>query len=280
MAPDGVHYAYAEYDPAPTARAGATAPSQTFAAFLDTSRGGDTLGLANGPVIGSAGRVHVVDARTGTDRVVYAGEPTFAAVDYSAAGLYLARFAASRAGTESSELYLLDPAGGMPRLLTGSDLQLDRGGWRAIDRGAAWGTRFTSGSAIWPGNQLMRFDLKTGAVAEWLTSPIENTLALLGFDSDGHPLMLTEKASSSFSEPIHAEVLLLTGPDRAFEVFATDNAQDPLPGAGAAAGGVFDVHGIWIGGLGGIWLYQAGTGRRRFELLAANSIVVVGGACA
>ena len=113
---------------------------------------------------------------------------------------------------------------------------------------------------------MLRFDLRTGAIAEWLTDPPEDFVQLLGFDPDGHPLVFTEKATTSNGEPINAKVLLLTSAGQALQVLATDNSQDPLPQEGLASYptlpgiGVTDVHGLWMGGYGSIWLYQGQSG--------------------
>jgi hypothetical protein len=143
IAPDGLHYAYADYDPP---------------------------GPNDGKVaIGTTGRVHVVDARTGTDRAIYSGAPTWAIVDFDSAGIYLTRLTTGQYAPQKSGLYLIDPTGGTPRPVAGGDASLDWGGWRMLNGGAAWGTAFSGGGvpAMWSGNELWRLDIRSGVATSW-----------------------------------------------------------------------------------------------------------------
>jgi hypothetical protein len=258
ISPDGLSYAYADYDP----------PLSGFRSSAIQ---------ANGPVIGSTGRVHVVDARTGADRVVFSGQPTYAVVAFTAAGLYLAKFAASLAGSQASGLWLLRAGDGAPQPVAGADYQLDSGGWRVLDGGGAWGIRLTEGQGrMGSGNQLIRLDLTTHATSTWMTRPIDDYVAVLGFDG-GRPLVLSQKWSYQTGEPVNAKVVLLTGPDQATQVLATDNASDPLPSTAMPADA--GSHGLWIGGTGAVWLYEPASGLRHLNVLAPDSIVEVGGDC-
>jgi hypothetical protein len=260
VSPDGLSYAYADYD----------APA---AGFESTS-----IHAANVPIIGNTGRVHVVDAQTGADRVVFAGQPTYTVVAFTVAGLYLARFGASLVGTRSSGLLLLGLSGSVPQPVLGADFPLDAGGWRVLDGGGAWGIRYTEGlGAMWPGNQLVRLDLGTHSVSIWLTVPIEDFMAILGFEG-GRPLVFTEKASYQAGDPVSAKAVLLTAPNEATQVMAPGSPNDPLPST--TMPGEADSHGLWIGGSGTLWLYRQGSGLRHINLVGPNSMVEVGGGCA
>lgn len=245
VAPDGLHYAYADYDQ--------PAPNDLKAGVM-------------------TGRVHIVDARSGDDRVVYSGSP-FAVVDYTAAGLYLARLTTAQYAPQRRGLYFMDPADGIPHLVPGSDVQLDFGGWRALDGDAAWGTRYSNVGGMASGNELFRVDVKTGEVARWLAVPTDHSLYVLGFDPAGNPLVSSTLASFTTGQSMQTSVVVVTGPDQSTQLFSSD-AQGP------GELGVADTHGIWIGGGGSIWLYQPASGIRPIQVLAdPNTVVEVGGAC-
>jgi hypothetical protein len=246
VAPDGLHYAYADYDP--------PGPNDGRAA------------------IGSAGRVHVVDAQTGADRIIYNGSPTFAVVAFTATGIYLAQFVASIGGTGRRGLYLIDPEVGTPRLVKGSDVQIDAGGWRVLNGGAVWGTRFSEGGAMWSGNELVRLDMTTGEIVRWLAVPSDQTLGIIGFDG-GHPLVTSRLAVTTTLQSAQISVRLLTGPGQSRQVYSSGSV---APGEL----GVTDDHGIWSGGAGSIWLYQPASGLHPIQVLNdPNAVVWVGGAC-
>ena len=244
VAPDGLHYAYADYDqPAPSdLKAGVT-----------------------------TGRVHIVDARSGDDRVVYSGSP-FAVVDYTAAGLYLARLTTAQYAPQRRGLYFMDPADGIPHLVPGSDVQLDFGGWRALDGDAAWGTRYSDVGGMASGNQLFRIDIKTGEIVSWLTAPTTHSIYILGFDN-GNPLVSSSLSGFTTGQSLETTVMLMTGPGQARSIYSSD-----FEGPGLL--GVADTHGIWMGGGGSIWLYQPASGIRPIHVLAdPNTALEVGGAC-
>jgi hypothetical protein len=246
IAPDGLHYAYAEYDP--------PGPNDGKAA------------------IGRAGRVHVADAQTGADQVIYSGSPTFSVVDFTAGGLYLAQFGASIGGSGRRGLYLIDPAGGTPRLVPGSDVQLDAGGWQVLDGGGAWGTRFSEGGAMWSGNELVRLDMTTGEIVTWLTVPTEEALSMLGFDAGRAPVT-SRLAVTSTGQSSQISVRLMTCPGQSRQLYSSDSIAPGQLGVG-------DAHGTWMGGAGSIWLYQPASGLRPIQVLNdLNAVVWVGGAC-
>ena len=262
ISPDGLHYAYADYDP-PVVGA--------ISAFRSMGVQG-----ANAPLIADSGRVHLVDAQTGVDRVVFAGKPAFAIVDLTQSKIYLARFKASFAGTGSSGLFVMDANGGTPAAIPGADYGLDRGGWSVIAGGSAWGTRFTQGpGAMWPGNQVVRFDLQTHAIEAWFTAPNEDTVEILGFDH-GTPLVLARKAVGQ--GPAGIEVALATGPELSTKVMSTDNANDPVPSAFGVASTVADTHGTWMGGIGNLWRFDGGA-LHHVSVLDPQAVVSVGGSC-
>jgi hypothetical protein len=246
VAPDGLHYAYADYDPP---------------------------GPNDGKVaIGATGRLHVVDVLTGVDHVIYSGSPTWAVVDFAAAGLYLARLTTAQYASQKGGLYLMAASGGAPQLVPGSNVQLDFGGWRALDADAAWGTRFSDVGGLGSGNELVRLDLKTGSTTSWLVAPVSHSIFILGFD-DRQPLVSSTLSGYTTGQSQETTVVLLTGPGQSKQIFAGD-------AAGPGELGVADGHGIWMGGGGSIWLYQPASGIRPMKVLDdPNTVVDVGGAC-
>jgi hypothetical protein len=246
VAPDGLHYAYADYDPP---------------------------GPNDGKVTtGSTGRVHVVDAQTGNDRVIYSGSPTWWIVDFAPAGIYLARLTTAQYARQSFGLYLIDPSGGTPRLVPGSDVRLDWGGWQVMDGGAAWGTRFSDVVAMGSGNELVRLDMKTGDLVQWLAVPTDQYISIIGFDA-GKPLVSSSLWSVTEGQSSQTSVRLMTGPGQSRQLYTSD-------APGPADLGVADTHGIWTGGSGSIWLYQPASGIRQIKVMNnPNAVVQVGGAC-
>jgi hypothetical protein len=256
IAPDGLHYAYAEWDPPASGLVGG-------------------VHVANTPTIGTKGRVHIVDATSGADTVVYSGEPTYQVVGFVAAGILLSKFTASMAGIGEVGLYLLKPtAGSTPQFLPHSDVQLEAGGWGLLDGDtAAWGTTFSNGiGGLGPGNELIRFDLSTLAAEPWLTLPLDHDVILLGF-ADHDPVVLTSNSALTQDGPTDARVLRLTAPNQSRQLFADDAFSDPLPGH-VVAGST----GLWFGGLGTLWLYD-GTSMRHVSVLTPDAGVDVGGGC-
>lgn len=247
VAPDGLHYAYAEYDP--------PSPSDGKAA------------------IGTTGRVHVVDARTGVDRVIYSGSPTWTVVDFSTRGIYLSRAISGSYTIWNSGLYLMSPTGGTPSVISDSNPNLERGGWTVIGSGAAWGVAFTSSLGEGAGNELVRLDLGTGRVDTWLSEPVDHIVELLGLDAAGMPIVVSELASVSEGQSPQAELFSLQAPNVATTISGPDD--------GSFGQGVLDSHGFWMGsGDGTLWIYRPSSGVTRFSLFTGDTNVVVAGACA
>jgi hypothetical protein len=247
VAPDGLHYAYAEYDP--------PGPNDGKAA------------------IGTTGRVHVVDARTGADHVIYSGSPTWTVVDFSAQGIYLSKANSGSYTIWSSGLYLMSATGGTPAVISVSDVNLERGGWSLVSGGAAWGVAFTDTLGIGSGNELLRLDLANGRVESWLSVPDDHILALLGLDAAGMPIVVSELASITEGQSPQAELLSLEGPNLTRTISGPDD--------GSFGEGVLDGHGFWMGsGDGAAWIYKPASGLVRFPLFTGNTNVMVAGACA
>ncbi len=256
VAPDGLHYAYAEWDPPASGMAGGAHS-------------------ANTPTIGVRGRIHLVDARTGADSIVYSGEPTYSVARFGDDSILLAKFNASMAGASHSGLYLLRLSGAAPPVLVEhSDYPLDGAGWSAIDGDtAAWGTAWSNGvSGLGVGNVLLRLDMKTHAVQTWLTVAEDHAILLLGV-VDHAPVVETVRNATTAGEPVDARILMLSAPDQSKLLTAINGFNDPIPG-----NLVQDSNRVWFSGLGTLWLYDRSV-LRYVRTLPADEVVEVGGPC-
>lgn len=255
VSPDGLRFAFADYD---------------------------LTSVVVGGVLASTGRVHVVDARTGASQVIFSGSPTFAVVAFESGGVYLSQVALTRLGPVVSGLYLLDPAGGTPRPVTGANRPLDQNGWQ-IDGPNAWGVDFSSGGGLISGNRVLRLDLKTGEIQEWKTWPEGVLTVVLGVDAQDHlivgavPSHAANAATKSGFKGL--QVWTFASPDAGALVY---QSTDPL--ASLPARPAFSDHlATWLGGTSppsSVWRLAAGTGMVRLPIsVAAFGWISVGGGC-
>ena len=265
ISPDGWSVVYVDYDlpPPPT--------SGMFNSGSPKAAGG----------LATEGQIHVVDLHTGADRILFQGSPTYEVVGFTSAGIYLAEVGITMDGEFSSGLYLLDTAGGTPRAVPGGSHSTDRSGW-AVVGGAAWSTDYSSGGGLQPGNQLVRLDLKTGAVQVWSTQPEGVAASLIGLDSSGDPLMLTYSSgySSTGSPPpdVPVEVSVMSAPGTGKVVY-----RNTQPGASLPAGPSFnDSNGLWLSGApaGEVWLDSTQSGFGTVAVPTGGLNVSAGGTCA
>ena len=260
VSPDGLQLAYADYDMKPMPNAGMAGESRPRAsgALADT------------------GRVHIVDARTGADKIIYSGSPTYAIAGFTAKGIYLNQVTLTMDGEFAGSLFLIGLTGGTPAPVPGGGRQLDRFGWTVMN-GAAWGTDFSTGGFITAGNELVRLDLQTGALTVWLTAPAGTGVMLLGFDAGGNPLVSAEatgfSADGSPAPTPPTQLLVLSSPAHEAVLWQTTDPNVPAP-----YGPVFDdAHGAWIGVNGTVWLDANGS----IDTVAvkANGGITLGGPC-
>jgi hypothetical protein len=199
VAPDGLHYAYPEV-PTPN------------------------VGL----------KIHVVDLRAGTDRVVSTGV-NWGILDYRSDGLYLTR-TTYYAGEGNSGLWRMNPT-------TGSVLQL-------LPEAAT--TLFLGGAAAWGSDKpieptiLYRYELATGSRTVWFARP--NTFVqYAGIDGGGHPLVNVWSGDVSPAR----QLLLLLSPTHSRILYSSAAQDGPT-----SAVSLPDSHGVWLGSLSGLWLLQ------------------------
>jgi hypothetical protein len=182
--------------------------------------------------------VHVVDARTADDHVVASGRRLLP-VQWTADGVYLMDW--PMGGPQ--RLYLLSPTSGRLQPL---GAQVDSA--LPLSGGAAWRSEVAAGIPTRSGqngpiaNSLVRVDLTTGRQVRWF-SEANSAVSVLGFATDGSPLVLASSASGT-------RLLRVTEPSRV----ADNNPVAILPTA------VTDSNGTWmITTDGTLLLYRPGS---------------------
>jgi hypothetical protein len=207
--------------------------------------------------------VHVVDVASRKDRVVYNGETPFEVIAFGSDGVYLAQAINPRQGV-FAKLFRLDPAGGSPQLVRGSDRHMDPTGWTKVSGGAAWGLDFRVNGTVYT-YQVERLDLATGLVTQWLQGGPERQWAPMGTD-DAKRLYVTDGY----------EVWRLSRPGQ------VDTTIGGTQVAGALTFGtevLADSNGAWFPGRGGVWLYSDAQGLRELAAGPESEMVFPAGAC-
>ncbi len=210
--------------------------------------------------------VHVLDLATGVDHLLYSGSTLFIVIAYKPEGIYLVHGIAPRQGA-FEKLYLLDPAGGAPALVPGSDRHMYQYGWVLISDGGAWGIDFRVDGTAYI-YSVVRLDLATGQATKWLEGPPDDGLNPLGTDAM-HRLYASGSQSKLWriAAPGQVDVLPNPGP-----VVAGG-------GLGAPTGLVSDSLGAWFAGRGGVWLYRDTGEPRLFAVGPPNSDISPAGPC-
>jgi hypothetical protein len=260
ISPDGLSFAYAEYD-------------------LATPAGGGTAHMTG--ALATTGRVRVVDARTGADHVVFSGSPTFWVDGFTHDGVYLSQVTLTMDGAFASGLFLLNAAGGMPQPVPGGDRPMDRTGWR-VEGGFAWGSDFANGGGITGGNQIVSLDLKSGEIRAWTSWPEGVGAEVIGLDARGQPIVGALQAYSTSSGPSPAmqgiQVLRLSPSGAATIVYRSTDPNASLPVGPAFS----DGHGAWLGASppSSVWLLTAEDVLNRVTVpVTGLGWVGVGGSC-
>jgi hypothetical protein len=215
------------------------------------------------------GQLHIVDVATGHDRTLSLPAAQYEIFDFGTEGVYFTY------GTyaQSAGLWLLNAD-------TGATRQLFNDGYVvAVADGAAWvavNEQDLHPTAQLPGgegnpttvvlNVLLRRDLKSGQLTEWLRRPLTASgfefLAVYG----GAPALVVYQVDNNDPRwkdgTAPYEVWLLSRP-QGFEKVGSglfrDLQSDPWLRSGREGLGIRDSHGIWLGG-SAILLYQPGHG--------------------
>jgi hypothetical protein len=211
----------------------------------------------------SGSQVHIVDIASGVDRVAYDGPTTLTVIAFESDGVYLRQAVNPKQGVYK-ELFRLDPAGGPPTLVRGSNRHMYQTGWTVVGAGAAWGLDFRVKGSSYT-YLVERLDLASGAVAEWLASPPDHQFAPMGVDAKNRLYVTDGYEVWRLSSPGQVEHLL-----------------NPPKTAGAwTFGGVMrsDSHGTWFEALGGVWFHSDAQGSRQFVVGVPEQQIFPAGAC-
>lgn len=183
--------------------------------------------------------VHVVDVRSGVDRVVHDG-PALAVLDFEPSALYMI---GAPADEGASGLWRIDPETGATK-----ELRPD-GFFYGVAGNGAW----FSSRGYGPNDHLDRLDLSTGETESWLSTPGLD-LGVSAFAA-GLPLVSVGQAGSA------SRLLLLTSATTRREV-ASEGMWPYMFSTEVFY--VADAHGVWLGYGGGIVLVSD-AGVRTFE---------------
>lgn len=213
----------------------------------------------------SRSEVHVFDLATGNDNVVYSGTTEYFVISFDSNGLYLVDAANAKQGLYRN-LYRLDLAGGIPRLVTGSDRHMFGWGWVMVSDGAAWGIDYRPDGDDYF-YTVVRLDLATGQVTPWLESSANDLIWPLGLDGmhrlyvgDGH------------------EIWLVGSPSQRVNLNNVDSAA-VVATLGGPIGFVSDSHGAFIAGQGGVVHYPSEQESQRLRIGPAGTTVFPAGPC-
>src|SRR6266850_2430815 len=219
----------------------------------------------------AGGKLHVVDVSTGVDTIVYSGGTAYSVVDFAAAGIYVTSAPAPDGATHG--LWLQDPSGGQPKLISSEILD------PAVGGAAAWGLHLNAadpspgrGGVEGPLNEILRFDLGTGVSTPWFYRP-GTRVGILGFDAAGHPFVRVY-TEANLTEPV--ELWLVQSQSQAIRLFAGGG---PTP----TQLGAVDSHGVWFDSFrispNTVWLYAGGSLQKvaTIDMVGVIDVFVAGG---
>jgi hypothetical protein len=200
-------------------------------------------------------RLHVVDAATGADNVIDLGLPEqqpYGVEDYATDGVYVA---SSWEGVANG-LWRVDPANGTVTDLGKQDHFTDDG------TGHAWVSTFdprdpnparSALSGLPLANEVVRRELKTGAVEVWFYHPGFNVALQAAFVGGG--LLVWVEPNGGLHE-----YWLVTAPGTSTLVAHIDYGGSSMA----------DTRGIWMGGNNGLYLFTRAGGVARVSDLAGD----------
>ncbi len=192
-------------------------------------------------------QIHVVDAASGRDQVVY--EQGYYDISvYGSAGIYLVHHMPQTDGSEG--VYLLDPIHGTLKTIAAGGVD-----WM-VDGGAGWSADVAPGTAPPPGkatgNRLLRLDLASRTVAPWFVDP-GFAVTVLGVRTGGQ--VLVQAANDQ-----HLQLWLMNSPSSATKIYEGGGWQSGMPGFQP---GVADRHGFWLVEGSAVYLYASEGGLKK-----------------
>ena len=218
------------------------------------------------------GVVHVTEVAGGSDQAFNVPTPHGVAA-FQAGGVYLNRIVPN-SDAPPSGLGVLDPAGGSFR-----QVSADLHSWTVVGGDAAWAVDLDpsdpnppprTGPGPAPGDRVIRLDLQTGAVSNYLTI-FGSSLLVLGLDSAGLPIIAIQTPTSYAILVTASRTLIFSGPP----IGSTAGAANPYGPA------LSDGHGTWFPSLSGVvWLWQPDTATARQVASTGLAGVQIAGPCA
>jgi hypothetical protein len=229
----------------------------------------------------ATGKLHVVNAATGFDMVIYDGAPVVSVVDFAAEGIYV---------ESASGLWLVDQTTGKHRVISATARAY------TVGNGAAWVTDYNpadpfpaspvrgmGNGTYGPYNRILRVDLGTGAATPWFYQA-GTDMNIMGADYSGHLFVAIGSRVVSQDPVGTGEVWVVAGPSAAKRVnTATVNKSSvalahPWPPEEV---GAVDRHGVWFDAphppalSSAVWLYSNDSFQKVAEL--SDNVTVAGG---
>ena len=208
--------------------------------------------------------IHVVDVATGADHVAYSGAIAYIVIGFESDAIYVTHIINVRQGA-FERLYRLDPSGGTPQLVPGSDRHMYQWGWVLIADGAAWGidSRPAANDYIY---SVLRLDLGTAQVTEWIEGP--TMLWPQGVDGS-HRLFAAAFSGPLWRVDAPGHAVQLESPSQVFF-----SGYPGAPSSFAAA-----PRGVWFSGKGAVWLSSDAQPSKLFTVGPATEDVYPAGTC-
>jgi hypothetical protein len=196
----------------------------------------------------SADSIYMVNVGTGAQVELGQGH-SWSIVGVGAQGVYASI-------VNQSGLWLLPFAGTAQQITTS-------GFWQQVSTDAAYGTP-TSAVPQGAVNNIIRVDLKTGAISDWFTHEFAQS-SVVGLDTKGHPIVYVNYFSGG------NEIWIAAGPKDALAIAGWYGGNGYYQGFSSYSAPIADSHGIWFAGnyttnaygqsqTSGLAVYVAGSG--------------------
>jgi len=203
------------------------------------------------------GRIHVVDAASGSERIAVVPS-TSTVVTIQPEGIYVNRVTPA-SDDAPQRLGLVDPTTLAYRQVTTDDRF-----WSVVGPGVAYAVDLDASDPDKPfvafrrgGNRVVRLDLGTGAISTWYYAP-GNFIWILGLDAGGLPIV-GQATKTSYSVVLTAIRTVIYWGSAGVPPGSTAPVRLPEPDAPFKVA-ISDSHGVWIASRSGaIWLYRSGA---------------------
>ena len=205
--------------------------------------------------------LRLVDVASGAGRVIYSGPNMYVPLSFESDVIYL-RHAVNPKQGGFENLYRLDPSGGTPALVPGTDS--GQVSWVLISDGAAWGV-----AARVNLTSVVRLDLATSQITEWFAGPMNELVWPLGTDTK-HRL---------YVQGLKQNVLWRVETSGQADQLAYPGPIGPSASWGGSYSFIADARGVWIKSQGSVWLYPDAGVPKKFVVGRSNEDVWPAGPC-